>query len=309
MSGGYLEHKVDGTNKDLYGKDRDYYLDLVRDWDDPLPLPALEQYGHNYVYDDGKCALFGTKMRAGDALMRVLARNGTKTVTYVQTIGKASPAIAVLSRKYGIDFTMFCPANKVITGDQIIAMENGAQAAWIRIAAMNNLRREAKAWAEENGGVMLPLGLAHELTTAAIVKTAVRLAQRDGEPKEVWTVMGSGVLSRALQIGWPNAEFHGVPVSRNLQPGEAGSAILHTYDTPFEKGLLKQDRPYKSSFSSIDNYDGKAYALMTRLRTKGAVFWNVASDTQPTLTQAALEQRGVLPTPEWKTVSWFKLYQ
>ncbi len=298
---GFWDHTFDDLNKDAAVSRWDY-LRMVEEWKDPLPLPPLKKFGERLVYDDGAAAEYGTKMRAGDAFIKLILDelpfiNG---FAYVQTIGKAAPALAHLTKKYGKGMMMFCPASKQTTDDQRLAMENGASATFIRIAAMNNLRKLAAQWCMRQEYVNVPLGLGHATTTAAIVKTAVALKERDGEPEEVWTVMGSGVLSRALQIAWPNARFYGVPVSRNMKAGEVGRAKLKPYAQDFAKGLLKDDEQWlPADLDTIDTYDGKGYVQFAKMASKNAVFWNVAGATKPkTLTDSSL----IESAPGWDTV-------
>jgi hypothetical protein len=61
------------------------------------------------------------------------------------------------------------------------------------------------------------------------------------EPEEMWSVVSTGVLTRGLQVGFPNAKMRGVCVARNMKYGELGrteiiSEPLSSYPVPvFEK--------------------------------------------------------------------------
>ena len=58
--------------------------------------------------------------------------------------------------------------------------------------------------------------------TAGLVKVASQIQ----EPDEVYVAISTGVLSRALQIAWPNAKFTSVAVARNLKAVELGLNII-----------------------------------------------------------------------------------
>ena len=105
---------------------------------------------------------------------------------------------------------------------------------------MPNLNKMAKEYAEETGGFFVPLGLYHPLVVAGVVRVAENLTQKYGEPEEVWCAISTGVLSRGLQIGWPNAKFYCVAVARNLKYGELGRSDVVSYPIPFLRKEKKE---------------------------------------------------------------------
>src|SRR5581483_8054075 len=97
--------------------------------------------------------------------------------------------------------TLFMPACKQISQHQACCIERGADVRFERIAAMPNLNKYEEEWAQANDADFIPLGLRHPLATACIIRAAVTIP----EPEIVFVAMSTGVLSRALQIAWPNA--------------------------------------------------------------------------------------------------------
>jgi hypothetical protein len=89
------------------------------------------------------------------------------------------------------------------------------------------------------------------------------------KPREVWTVAGSGVLSRALQLAWPSARFFAVQVGA---VPIAGCAAVVKAPERFE-----QDAKLRSPFPSCSNFDAKASRFIRQRATPGALFWNVAA--------------------------------
>jgi hypothetical protein len=116
------------------------------------------------------------------------------------------------------------------------------------------------------------------LVTAAAVKVAYDLAEKHGYPEEVWSAISTGVLSRSLQIAWPDAKFNAVAVARNIQKGERGRATIWSHPKAFTQNV---DKEYYPPFPSALNYDAKAWEFMVKNGTPGAWFWNVGGDPKP----------------------------
>jgi hypothetical protein len=148
---------------------------------------------------------------------------------------------------------------------------------------MPNLNRAAEMWASEQDDVFfIPLGLKHELATAAIVQAAYTIP----EPDEVYVAISTGVLSRALQIAWPNAKFTCVAVARNLKAGEAGRATVISHPFEFQRSELVHMMP---PFPSVSTYDAKVYRYVPKNSNKRVLMWNVGSE--PVLKDPTIKQR------------------
>ena len=164
------------------------------------------------------------------------------------------------------------PSSKRISDHQACCIERGAKAEFHRIAAMPNLNKIAKDWADQHkNAFFVPLGLKHEMVTAGIVKTASQIR----EPEVVYTATSTGVLTRGLQIAWPNAEFVSVCVSRNMKAGELGKADPISDPLPFTTSEKKENLP---PFPTIDTYDGKVWKYIPKDGKKDILFWNVGKE-------------------------------
>jgi hypothetical protein len=254
---------------------RQAWLDLAGDWQDPFPDPEIvEHNGFNVVRED--LMGYGSKCRFGDILVSTCEKD---TLVYVQPrYGFAGISLAYLAHKYNKRLVLFSPSQKEISDHQAICIERGAEMKFKRIAAMPVLNAHAKKWAEENDAFFIPLGLRHELVTAAAVKVAYDIAQKHGYPKEVWSAISTGVLQRALQIAWPDAEFNAVAVARNIKKGERGTANIWSHPKEFTQNVEEQFYP---PFASALNYDAKAWEFMLKYANPGAWFWNVGGDPKP----------------------------
>jgi hypothetical protein len=261
---------------------RDAWLEMAGDWKDPFEDPIVVNHdGFNVVRED--LMGFGSKCRFGDILVSTAQSD---TLVYVQPrYGFAGISLAYLAKKYNKKLVLFSPSQEEISDHQAICIERGAEMKFKRIAAMPVLNGHAKKWAEENNAFFIPLGLKHELVTAAAVKVAYDLAQKHGEPQEVWSAISTGVLSRALQIAWPNAQFNGVAVARNIQEGERGRATVWSHPKAFNQNV---DAKYIPPFPSAQNYDAKAWEFMVKHGSPGAWFWNVGGDPKPENPQTKL---------------------
>ena len=251
------------------------WLDLAGDWQDPFEAPQLVDHdGFKVVRED--LMGFGSKCRFGDILVSTCKQD---TLVYVQPrYGFAGISLAYLAKKYNKKLVLFSPSQKDISDHQAICVEMGAEMKFKRIAAMPVLNAHAKKWAEDNGAFFIPLGLRHELVTAAAVKVAHDLAEKHGYPEEVWSAISTGVLQRSLQIAWPDAKFNGVAVARNIKKGERGIAEIWSHPKAFTQDV---DPQYNPPFPSAMNYDAKAWEFMTKHGNPGAWFWNVGGDPKP----------------------------
>ena len=278
MTGEYLplahnNHVVDGINRDInpfYGDPREYYLDLAKNWEDPYGEPVItEPDGVRVIRDD---FLVGSKVRGGDCLISSLPDH-IDTIAYVQPrSGLAGVSILDVAKRHDKDVMLFMPSSKRISDHQACCIERGAKTSFHRIAAMPNLNLIAKKWSDERKNVFfIPLGLKHEMVTAGIVKVASNITA----PEEVYIATSTGVLTRGLQIAWPNTKFTSVCVSRNMKAGELGIAEAVSEPLGFHSAEKKENLP---PFPTIDTYDGKAWKYIPKNTGRDILFWNVGKE-------------------------------
>jgi hypothetical protein len=137
---------------------------------------------------------------------------------------------------------------------------------------MPNLNKIAKEWSDQYPNTFfIPLGLKHEMVTAGIVKTALKI----DAPDQVYCATSTGVLTRALQIAWPETEFVSVCVARNMKGGELGMAEAISEPLAFTKPEQCQNLP---DFPVIDTYDGKVWKYIPKNSDKDILFWNVGKE-------------------------------
>lgn len=278
-------HTLDRSNKDLSdGRSLAYYLDLAKDWTDPLgPLNIVNHEGFNVVRDD--LVTIGTKGRFGDLLVSSCTHD---CIVYVQPrCGYAGASLSYLCQQYGKRLVLFSPASKEPSLHQRWCWEHGAEMRFVKIAAMPVLGKIAREWAEKNGGLFVPLGLRHELVTAAGVKVAYENSHMWGhQPSRCWVATSTGVLSRALQIGWPDTQFINVAVARNIKDGENGRADIISHPQMFN-----QDAKIMPPYPSASNYDAKVWQHVLEHGRPGDYVWNVAGNIYPERTDMPNSKR------------------
>jgi hypothetical protein len=267
-------HVEDGRNIDIElgmtaAEAKNYYLDLAGDWEDPNPEPRIVMHeGIRVVRDDD---LVGSKVRGADLLVSTIKAD---TVAYVQPrTGLAGVSILDVAKRYDKKVRLYMPSSKIISHHQACCIERGAQVSFHRIAAMPNLNRIAKEDSNINGYFFIPLGLKHRLVTAAMVKVASKIK----EPDVVYVATSTGVLTRSLQIAWPNAEFVSVAVSRNMKAGELGRAKVISEKKAFMASESKENLP---PFPNIATYDGKVWKYIPKNTDKDILFWNVGKEPE-----------------------------
>ena len=273
-------------NKDVgplytYADARDSFLDLVANWEDPYGKPRVAVHdGIRVVRDDD---LVGSKVRGGDALISSLPAH-IDTIVYVQPrTGLAGVSLLDVAKRHGKKVKLFMPSSKRISHHQACCIEQGAEVSFHRIAAMPNLNLIAKKWADEHkNAFFVPLGLKHELVTAGIIKAASTIK----EPEEEYVATSTGVLTRGLQIAWPNAKFTSVCVSRNMKAGELGRAEPISEPLAFQQSEKAENLP---PFPNIDTYDGKVWKHIPKNTGRDILFWNVGRE--PTLIDETIYDR------------------
>ncbi len=276
-------HIIDGINKDLILRSRPEWLSMTENWEDPYGLPKVEVHeGIRVVRDD---YMVGSKCRFADLLMKNTKED---TVVYVQPrFGLAGVSILEAADRYNKKVVLFMPSSKKISHHQAVCIERGARPIFHRIAAMPVLNKYAKEWAFENGAAFVPLGLKHELVTACAVRVVENLRREHGMPGHVWFAISTGVLGRALQIGWNTAQHHAVAVARNLKSGELGSASVISDPKSFTSKESKSELP---PFPTVSNYDGKVWKYIPKGKfSENHWMWNVGKE--PVLVDNSLPDR------------------
>jgi hypothetical protein len=270
------------TSSKYAHKSREEWLDLAGDWIDEAPKPNITSFYGAMIWDDSVTGI-GTKGRWGDLLVKTMESDH---LVYVQPrVGWAGVSLAALAKKYNKKLTLFMPSSKVVSDHQLVCIERGANPIFRRIAAMPVLNKYAKDWAEQNNAQFVPFGLDHPLVVAAGVKSTIQQWGNINEPKDVVSVISTGVLTRTLQIAWPNATFHGIAVARNLHPGEIGRADVTTYHKAFREKADYADEINKD-IDSAPTYDCKGLERFmldktTAPKSLETLVWNVAGDVKP----------------------------
>lgn len=226
-----------------------------------LPDPILvEHNGFLVVRDD--LLPGGTKRRA----LHVLFDHRTEYVYASPVYGFAQVALAHAAVDYNKRATVFCAKRGLQHERTREAARLGAVIHEVPNGYLNVVKARARTYCEQTGAKLLPFGLDDPCFIHALAEVARQLPVT---PTEVWSVCGSGVLSRALQLAWPEARFFGVRVG--IEPS-AGRATLFRALEEFE-----QPARVRPPFPSTDNYDSKAWGFVKRYATPGALFWNVAA--------------------------------
>lgn len=270
-------HVVDGKHLELDKFGYDWFEQTTQNWIDPLPTPIITQYeGINVVRDD---LIVGSKSRFADLLVASIKEDA---LVYVQPrVGLAGVSILDIAKRYNKKVVLFMPSSKEISHHQAVCIERGAIPKFYRIAAMPNLNKIAKEWADSNNAKFIPLGLKHELVVACAAKVAKNISAVHGEPDACFVATSTGVLVRGLQIGWRNSSMFSVTVSRNMKSGELGRAHPIIEPLEFQTTEKKENLP---PFATVGTYDAKVwkYALQYKklYPNKNVWMWNVGKDPE-----------------------------
>lgn len=224
-----------------------------------LPDPVIiEHEGILVVRDD--LLPGGTKRR----VLSVLFDEHEEYVYASPVYGYAQVALAITARDHGKRATIFCAKRQQRYFRTTQAEVLGATIHEVPHGYLTVVKAKARAYCEQTGAKLMPFGLDDERVINALAEVAQRLPV---EPTEVWSVCGSGVLTRALQRAWPAAKVYGVQVG--MKP-DAGRAQVFLAPEKFDQGA-EQPPP----FPSTHNYDAKAWRFIKTHAAPGALFWNV----------------------------------
>jgi hypothetical protein len=229
---------------------------------DPALAPILiEQDGLLVVRDD----LYpgGTKARI---LPRLFRADVAEYVYASPAQGYAQVALAYAAKACGKRATIFVAQRAVLHPRTAEAEAAGARIVQVPVGYLTVVSARARAYCAVSGATLLPFGL----DTPEFARGLCDLARTlPIVPREVWTVAGSGALTRALQAAWPKAAFVAIRVGAAC---EVGRARLLQAPEAF-------DRPaqHPPPFPSCTNYDAKAWRFLQTQARPGALFWNVAA--------------------------------
>ena len=231
-----------------------------------LPIPIVEEFdGIRVVRDDLLDG--GTKRRA--FTMYVASRPDVKEFVYASPRqGYAQLSLAYACHDLGRKCTVTVPKGEK-TWLTIEAEKLGCNIIQVPMGYLSNIQHKARVYCEETESHLIPFGGDHPIIIEAMTRAALSL---DIQPKEVWTVMSSGVLSRGLQNAWPDAKVYGVQIGHNTTEEEMGRAETFRSKYTFQQECKKDERP---PFPSSLTYDSKAWTFIKEKATEGALFWNV----------------------------------
>lgn len=227
----------------------------------PIAPPVIETHaGFEIVRDD--LVPGGTKTRC----LPVLFQRDRHEYVYASPVyGYAQIALAYAARAHGHRATVFCAKRYYRHPRTVEAAAAGATVHEVAPGYLTVVRARALSYCSVSGAVLLPFGLDDPRFVTALAGVALALPIR---PRQVWSVAGSGVLTRALQLAWPDAEVHAVLVGKEAN---CGRAITHRAPEKFE-----DDAVIPAPFPSCSNYDAKAWRFVRAHARPGALFWNVA---------------------------------
>lgn len=232
-----------------------------------LPKPIVSEHeGIKVVRDDFLDG--GTKRRAFSFYIQSV--DADEFVYASPRFGYAQLSLAYICKDLGKKATVFVPKGERywLTNE---AEKLGAKIIEVPLGYLRVINKAARDYVVSTSRAhLIPFGGDHPLIIQGIQKTALSL---DIEPpKEVWTVMSSGVLSRGLQLAWPDAKVYGVKIGHGTTHKERGRAITFDSIYKFEQECKEPERP---PFPSSLNYDAKCWSFIKEHASNGALFWNV----------------------------------
>lgn len=227
-----------------------------------LPEPVIAEHEGIMVLRDDLLP-GGTKRRA---IASLFEPQYSEYVYASPVYGHAQIALAHACRDHGLRASIFCAKRSERYSLSLEAMAAGAVMHEVPNGYMSVVRARAREYCERTPGAkLLPFGLDDPIFINALAQVARRLPI--AAPREVWSAAGSGVLSRALHMAWPDAQIYGVRVG--AEPNAPHARIFTAPE--------KYERPAQvmPPFPSCVNYDAKCWSFIKKYASPGALFWNV----------------------------------
>lgn len=258
----------------FFENNADDYLHHVSDWSDPYPSVVVKEHEGFLVARDDLFE-YGSKTRFADHLIQ--SRTETEYVYGGSPAqGYAQISLAFLCRKYGKKCIIYSPERSLenLSPQQHKAISLGAEMRWIKTyGGMSPCIKAASSYCDDNKKERfhLPLGLDHPVVLGGIVKVARSL---NVNPKRVFTVAGSGTLSRGMQLAFPDAQVYAIQVGRTMSPEEYGRATVLKSPYDFKQNIKSSEMP---PYPAIANYDAKVWKFAKEFGESGDLIWNVAA--------------------------------
>jgi hypothetical protein len=185
-----------------------------------------------------------------------------------QGYGQLSLTICCMER--GKKSTIFIPKGKhTWITEKTISL--GGNIIEVPMGYLSVINKRARDYSEESERrYLMPFGFDHEeiVNEFGNVVSQINL---DIEPTEIWSAISSGVLSRGLQIGFPNSKVIGVQIGHDTTEKERGRADLYRSKYKFSQPCKKSERP---PFPSNEWYDSKVWSIMKEHGKPNSLFWN-----------------------------------
>ena len=242
----------------------DYGLDDI-DFKTNLPTPIVKEHERIQVVRDDLIE-GGTKRRAFYTYIK--SKDYEEFVYASPRQGYAQLSLAYACRDLGRKATVTIPEGQRYWLTHK-SEELGANIIEVPMGFLTNIQAKAKNYCLKHGAHLIPFGGDHPIIIEAMTQTAKSIGIN---PKEVCTVMSSGVLSRGLQGAWPDAKVYGVRIGHNTTPREQGRAETFKSKYAFHQECKKPERP---PFPSSLTYDSKAWTFIREHAGDDALFWNV----------------------------------
>lgn len=253
-------------------------------WVDPHPLPEVQRLADSTVVVRDDHLPGGTKRRALDYLIgHAPEHRHVEEWVYGASPawGYAQWALALTCRQYQKRAVLFMADRAVTTRHrvQLAALEAGAHYEWVPNGMLSVTKKRAADYvaASPQTRRLLPMGGDTPESVAALARRMQDLrATLPWEPTDIWSVISSGTLSRALQTAFPESTVHGVVVGHQPSPDAAGQAVLYASPYAFKTPIRPTEAP---PYPSMPEYDAKLWPFYTAWRVthpeSRVLLWNV----------------------------------
>ena len=258
----YTPHEDTVCTRDDYKRGKNVPIGVKK-----FGIPVVEKVNGFYVVRDDLLA-GGSKCRM---IYDLIASGDNEEWVYASPAqGYAQVALAICTAMCGKRTIIYMAKSKEMHPLTRKAWEYGAEIRMVPMGFLSNLTAKANRYVQQNPkSALVPFGADHPKVRDQMGRAVELIPYK---PKEVWSVLSTGTLSRGIQRGWPQAQFNGVMVGH--VPDVLQRGVARVFKAP---GAYTQNTRVIPPFPSARSYDAKVWQFMLKYANKGAAFWNVGA--------------------------------
>ncbi len=210
----------------------------------------------------------GTKARILAQLLKTVTESN---IVYAgHAYGYAAYALACACEKNNKRATVLFPESEERPEPLTLALGHSSlDAVFVKgVEEQSKLYEYAKRHVQQNeDSYLYPIGFCTQEFEALLIQYIKTIPL---QPKEIWTLAGSGFLARTLKKAWPETCVNAVSMGFMHVDVQGVDNVINAVEYPNEKAK------YPPPYPSASYYDAKVWHIARKHARQNALIWNVA---------------------------------